>query len=251
MTDLHAKVALVTGGSRDIGRAISLRLAALGARVAVNYRSNRAEADETLRLIAAAGGRAIAVQGDVLRAADIARMVAETRAAFGGAIDILVNNAGGIVARKTVADMDEAFWDQVMALNLKTVFLVTKAVLPAMPDGSAIVNLASQAARDGGGGGASAYAAAKAGVLNFTRSLAKELAPRRIRVNAVNPGMIATAFHDTHTKPEIRQRVAGATPLGREGQAAEVADLVAYLASGRASFINGEAVEINGGAFFN
>lgn len=251
MPDLKSKVALVTGGSRDIGRAISLRLAALGARVAVNYRRNRAEADETLRLITAAGGQAIAVQGDVLLASDIARLVAETRAAFGGPIDILVNNAGGIVARKTVADMDEAFWDQVIALNLKTVFLVTKAVLPAMPDGGAIVNLASQAARDGGGGGASAYAAAKAGVLNFTRSLAKELAPRRIRVNAVNPGMIATAFHDTHTKPEIRQRVAGATPLGREGQAAEVADLVAYLASGRASFLNGEAVEINGGAFFN
>ena len=251
MPDLKSKVALVTGGSRDIGRAISLRLAALVARVAVNYRRNRAEADETLRLITAAGGQAIAVQGDVLLASDIARLVAETRAAFGGPIDILVNNAGGIVARKTVADMDEAFWDQVIALNLKTVFLVTKAVLPAMPDGGAIVNLASQAARDGGGGGASAYAAAKAGVLNFTRSLAKELAPRRIRVNAVNPGMIATAFHDTHTKPEIRQRVAGATPLGREGQAAEVADLVAYLASGRASFLNGEAVEINGGAFFN
>lgn len=251
MPELTSQVALVTGGARDIGRAISLRLAALGARVAVNYRGHRADADETLRLIVVAGGQAIAIQGDVLKATDIERMVGETKAAFGGAINILVNNAGGIVARKTVADMDEAFWDQVMALNLKSVFLVTKAVLPVMPDGGAIVNLASQAARDGGGGGASAYAAAKAGVLNFTRSLAKELAPRRIRVNAVNPGMIATAFHDTHTKPEIRQRVAGATPLGREGQAAEVADLVAYLASGRASFINGEAVEINGGAFFS
>jgi 3-oxoacyl-[acyl-carrier protein] reductase len=251
MPELTDKVALVTGGARDIGRAISLRLAELGAKVAVNYRSNRADADETLRLIAAAGGRAIAVQGDVLNEADLGRMIGETTAAFGGRIDILVNNAGGIVARRTVAEMDAAFWDHVIALNLKTVFLTTKAVLPVMPDGGAIVNLASQAARDGGGGGASAYAAAKAGVLNFTRSMAKELAARRIRVNAVNPGLIATAFHDTHTKPEIRQRVAGATPLGREGRAAEVADLVAYLASSRASFINGEAVEINGGAFFN
>lgn len=251
MPDLKSKVALVTGGSRDIGRAISLRLAALGARVAVNYHRSRADADETLRLITATGGQAIAVQGDVTQPADAERLVREAAAALGGRIDILVNNAGGIVARKTVGEMDAVFWDQVIALNLRSVFLVTKAVLPVMPDGGAIVNLASQAARDGGGGGASAYAAAKAGVLNFTRSLAKELAPRRIRVNAVNPGMIATAFHDTHTKPEIRQRVAGATPLGREGQAAEVADLVAYLASARASFINGEAVEINGGAFFN
>lgn len=251
MPEFTNKVALVTGGSRDIGRAISLRLAELGARVAVNYHHSRADADETLRLIAAAGGQAIAVQGDVTQSADTEHLMREAATAFGGRIDILVNNAGGIVARKTVAEMDAAFWDQVIALNLRSVFLATKAVLPVMPDGGAIVNLASQAARDGGGGGASAYAAAKAGVLNFTRSMAKELAARRIRVNAVNPGMIATAFHDTHTKPEIRQRVAGATPLGREGRAAEVADLVAYLASGRASFLNGEAVEINGGAFFN
>ncbi len=251
MTTLASQVALVTGGGRDIGRAISLHLATLGARVAVNFRSNQADADETLRLIAAAGGQAIAVQGDVLNSADIARMVEQTRAAFGGGIDILVNNAGGLVARRTLAEMDEAFWDQVIALNLKSVFLVTKAALPAMPDGAVIINLASQAARDGGGGGASAYAAAKAGVLNFTRSLAKELAARRIRVNAVNPGMIATAFHDTHTKPEIRQRVAGMTPLGREGRADEVAALVGYLASPGASFINGEAIEINGGAFFS
>lgn len=251
MTTLASQVALVTGGGRDIGRAISLHLATLGARVAVNFRSNQADADETLRLIAAAGGQAIAVQGDVLNSADIARMVEQTRAAFGGGIDILVNNAGGLVARRTLAEMDEAFWDQVIALNLKSVFLVTKAALPAMPDGAVIINLASQAARDGGGGGASAYAAAKAGVLNFTRSLAKELAARRIRVNAVNPGMIDTAFHDTYTKPEIRQRVAGMTPLGREGRADEVAALVGYLASPGASFINGEAIEINGGAFFS
>ena len=250
MSDLTSKVALVTGGARDIGRATSLRLVSMGASVVVNYRSNKSDADETLRLISDAGGKAVAVQGDVVVADQVDRLVAGACAAFGGKIDILANVAGGLVARKTVAEMDEAFWDRVIALNLKSVFLVTKAVLPHMPDGGVIVNVSSQAAPDGGGPGASAYASAKAGVSNFTRSMARELGQRRIRVNAVSPGMIATTFHDTFTKPDVRQRVAGMTPLGREGRAEEVADLIGYLASARSSFINGESVEINGGIFF-
>lgn len=250
MSELASKVAIVTGGARDIGRATSIRLAEMGASVVVNYRSNKADAVETLRIIDEAGGKAVAVQADVLVAADVDRLMKEACAAFTGKVDILVNMAGGLVARKTIADMDEAFWDQVIALNLKTVFLATKAVLPHMPDGGAIVNVSSQAARDGGGPGASAYASSKAAVSNFTRAMAKELGPRRIRVNAAAPGMIATAFHDTFTKAEVRQRVAGMTPLGREGRAEEVANLIGYLASDRASFINGESVEINGGIFF-
>lgn len=250
MTELAHKVALVTGGSRDIGRAVALRLAELGATVVVNYHSDEAAAEETLQLIRQRGGHATSVRGDVTNAADVARVVDAARA-VAGAIDILVNNAGGLVARRLIGDMDEAFWTSVITLNLTSVFLVTKAVLPHMPDGGAIVNFSSQAARDGGGPGASAYAAAKAGVLNYTRALAKELAPRRIRVNAVSPGMIATKFHDTFTKPEVRQRVAASTPLGREGTAAEVAELTAFLASPRAAFINGEGVEINGGIFFS
>jgi 3-oxoacyl-[acyl-carrier protein] reductase len=250
MPELSPKIAIVTGGARDIGRATSVRLAELGASVVVNYRSNAAEAEETLRLIGAKNGKAIAVQGDVLVAADIARMVQTATEKFGGKIDILVNVAGGLIARKTILEMDEAHWDAVIDLNLKSVFLVTKAVLPHMPDGGAIVNFSSQAGRDGGGPGASAYAAAKAGVANYSRALAKELAPRRIRVNTVSPGMIATKFHDTFTKPEVRQRVAGMTPLGREGTAEEVANLAAFLASPQSSFINGESVEINGGIFF-
>lgn len=250
MSELSQKVALVTGGARDIGRAISVRLAEMGASVVVNYRSNLDDAEETLRQIEAKQGKAVAVQGDVLVAADIARMVQTATEKFGGKIDILVNVAGGLIARKTILEMDEAHWDAVMDLNLKSVFLVTKAVLPHMPDGGAIVNFSSQAGRDGGGPGASAYAAAKAGVANYSRALAKELAPRRIRVNTLSPGMIATKFHDTFTKPEVRQRVAGMTPLGREGTAEEVANLAAFLASPQSSFINGESVEINGGIFF-
>jgi 3-oxoacyl-[acyl-carrier protein] reductase len=146
--------------------------------------------------------------------------------------------------------MEESFWDAVMSVNLKSVFLVTKAVLPHLVDGGAIVNFATQAVHDGGGPGAIAYASAKAGVLTFTRGLAKELGPRKIRVNAVSPGMINTTFHNTFTKPEVRQRVASMTPLGREGEASEVADLVLFLASPRSSFINGESVQINGGIYF-
>jgi 3-oxoacyl-[acyl-carrier protein] reductase len=251
MSDLSDKVALVTGAARDIGRATSLRLAELGASVVVNYRSNDAEAEETVRQITAKGGRAIAAKGDVLSATDIKRVVDLSLNAFGDKIDILVNVAGGLVARKTILEMDESHWDAVIDLNLKSVFLVTKAVLPHMPDGGAIVNFSSQAGRDGGGPGASAYAAAKAGVANYSRALAKELAPRRIRVNTVSPGMIATKFHDTFTKPEVRQKVASMTPLGREGTPEEVADLAAYLSSPRSSFINGETIEINGGIFFS
>ncbi len=250
MADLTQKVALVTGGARDIGRAVSLRLAELGATVVINFRANRADADETLRQIEASGGRAVAVQADLLVPADITRLVAAAAQVGQGKIDLLCNVAGGLVARKTVAEMDVEFWNQVIALNLTSVFLVTKAVLPHMPDGGTIVNFSSQAARDGGGPGASAYATAKGGVANFTRAMAKELAPRRIRVNAVAPGMIATKFHDTFTKPEVRQRVAAMTPLGREGQASEVAEVAAFLASPRSSFINGESIEVNGGIFF-
>lgn len=250
MLELQGKTALVTGGARDIGRATSVRLAQLGATVVVNYRSNREQAEETLRLIEAVGGKGVLAQGDIAVAADVARVVELAGQAGNGHIDILVNLAGGLVARKTIADMDEAFWDQVIALNLKSVFLITKAALPLMPDGATIVNVSSQAARDGGGPGASAYATAKAGVSNFTRAMAKELGARRIRVNCVSPGMIATQFHDTFTKPEVRQRVAGMTPLGREGKAEEVAEAIAFLASGRSSFVNGESLEINGGIFF-
>ena len=250
MIDLKNKIALVTGGARDIGRASSIRLAAQGALVALNYFDNPEDAAETVKMIQQAGGKAIAVQGDMTKFVDAERFVAEARKAFGDKIHILVNIAGGLVGRKTLQEMDEAFWDFVLGLNLKSVFLMTKAAVPHMADGGAIINFTSQAARDGGGPGASSYAAAKAGVLNFTRSMAKELGPKKIRVNAVSPGMINTTFHNTFTKPEVRQRVASMTPLGREGEAHEVADLVVFLASDNSSFINGEAVEINGGIFF-
>jgi 3-oxoacyl-[acyl-carrier protein] reductase len=217
------KVAIVTGGGRDIGKSISLRLASEGAKVVINYRSDEAAAKATLDDIEAAGGTALLARADVTRADEVASLVKAATDAFGGKVDILVNCAGGMVARKTLADMDEAFFDTVMDLNLKSAFLVTKAVLPHLESGAAIVNIASQAGRDGGGPGASIYAASKGALMTLTRSWAKELGPQGIRVNALNPGLIGTSFHDIFSKPEGRAAVAGNTPLRREGHPDEVA----------------------------
>lgn len=248
--DLTGKRALVTGAGRDIGRAIAEALARCGAAVAVNYRASKDQAEEVVQAIRAEGGTAIAVQADVTRADEVECMIQEVVQQLGGNLDILVNNAGGLVQRSAIADMPEELWDQVMNVNLKSVFLVTKAALKHFNDGGAIVNVSSLAARNGGGNGAVAYAAAKGGVLTFTRGLAKELAPRKIRVNCVSPGLINTTFHDRFTPPEARQRTASATPLGREGEASEVAAGVVFLASDLASYINGESLEINGGLYF-
>lgn len=250
MIDFTGKVALVTGGGRDIGRGISLKLADGGAKVVINYYRSEEGAQETVRLIEEQGGEAVAVQADVTNPDDVKKMVAQAVDAFGGEIHILVNNAGGLLARKGLAEIDQDFWQKVMDVNLNSVLYVTQAVLPHMPDGSAIVNLSSLAARNGGGGGALAYSTAKGAVLTFTRGIAKELGPRNIRANCVSPGLIATTFHDTFTPAEARSNVAAGTPLRREGKAEEVGEAVAYLASDASSFITGESLEINGGTYF-
>ncbi len=248
---LKNKVAIVTGGSRDIGRAVSLQLAKEGAKVVVNYFGNQENADQTLYLIKKAGGEAIIVKADMTKAIQVEQLVAATKSAFGEEINILVNVAGGLVARKSTAEMDEEFFDLVMDMNLKSVFLAVKAVTPFMPKGSSIINFSSLAGRDGGGPGATVYATSKGALMTYTRGLAKEFGPKGIRVNAVAPGMIATAFHDTFTKPEVRVNVANATCLKREGEAKEVADLVIYLASDESAYITGTNIDINGGLSFS
>lgn len=248
---LQGKVAVVTGGARDIGRAVALKLAKEGAKVVVNYYLSHEDGEETLRLINEAGGEGIILQGDMTKQADIDALVAKTKEAYGEEVHVLVNVAGGLIGRKTIEEMDEAFFDLLIDVNLKSVFLVTKAFKPMLKSGSSIVNFASQAGRDGGGPGASIYATAKGGVMTYTRSLAKEFGPAGIRVNSLCPGMIATAFHDTFTKPEVRVNVANGTPLRREGRAEEVADVVAYLASDEASFLTGVNLDVNGGLAFS
>ncbi|MDF1753286.1 MAG: glucose 1-dehydrogenase [Verrucomicrobiales bacterium] len=248
---LKNKVAIVSGGARDIGKAISIELAQQGAKVVVNYFGSTEKAEATVAEITAAGGEAIAVKGDLTKSADVAELISKTTATFGDNIDILVNNAGGIVARKTLAEMDEEFFNYVFQLNVTSTFLLTKAVVEKMGEGGSIVNLASQAGRDGGGPGAAAYATAKGAVMTFTRAMAKELGARNIRVNALCPGMISTTFHDTFTKDAVRKNVAAGTPLGREGTPTEIATIVSFLASDEASFLTGVNMDTNGGLLFS
>jgi 3-oxoacyl-[acyl-carrier protein] reductase len=183
--------------------------------------------------------------------ADVEGLITKTIEAFGSSIDILVNVAGGLVARKTIDEMDLEFFNYVMQLNISSTFLVTKAVVPYMSEGASIVNFASQAGRDGGGPGASAYATSKGAVMTFTRSMAKELGPKGIRVNSLCCGMISTTFHDTFSKPEGRAATAGNTPLRREGAPNEVADTVSFLASSAAAFVSGINMDVNGGLVFS
>ena len=186
---LSGKTAIVTGGGRDIGKACVMALAAEGANVVINYHSSSVGADSAVKEIQAAGGKALALKGDLTDQKDVDALIARTVETF-GAVDVLVNNTGGLVARKTIAEMDLAHWNAVMDLNLTSAFLMIKACLPHMSAGSAIVNLASQAGRDGGGPGAVAYATSKGAMMTFTRGLAKELGPD-IRVNAINPGTVS------------------------------------------------------------
>ena len=247
----QGKVAVVTGGVRDIGRAISLKLAAEGAKVVVNYHGSHDLAKQTLDDIESAGGQAILYKGDMTSPADVEGLIAKTTETFGAKIDILVNVAGGLVARKTIDEMDLEFFNYVMQLNMSSTFLVTKAVVPYMSEGASIINFASQAGRDGGGPGASAYATSKGAVMTFTRSMAKELGPKGIRVNSLCCGMISTTFHDTFSKPEGRKATAGNTPLRREGAPNEVADTVSFLASSDAAFVSGINMDVNGGLVFS
>ena len=247
--EFENQLAIVFGGGRDIGGAVAVELALRGAQVALSYHSSNPE--KVLGEIKATGREAFSRKVDALDTAAIRSFVADAAQNAGKPVSILVNVVGGLVARKKMDEMDDAFWDHVFQLNVRSVFAATQAALPLMQDEGAIVNVASQAGRDGGGPGSIAYGSSKGALMSMTRGLAKELGPRRIRVNAVCPGMIATKFHDDFTKPEVRQRVAGMTPLGREGKAEEVATLVAFLASKDAAFVNGANVDINGGILFS
>ena len=218
MSRFKGKVAIVTGGSRDIGRAISVKLAKEGAKVVVNYNNSESGAKETLDEIKSFGGDAIMVKANVSKLDEIKYLKAKTVEAFGERIDILVNNAGGLFGRKSLNELDESFYNLVMDVNFKSVVFMTQTFEPLMGKGASIINLSSQAARDGGGAGSSLYSSSKGAVSTFTKAMAKELGPKGIRVNALCPGLIATKFHDDFTKDEVREKVAGATPLRREGQ---------------------------------
>jgi 3-oxoacyl-[acyl-carrier protein] reductase len=246
--DLTGNVALVTGASSGIGAATAATLADLGARVAIGYHNNRKGAEETRDRIVAARGTAIAIKSDVRRAAEIHALVDRTATEL-GPIDILVNNAGSLIARLTLLEITEAHLDAVYALNLKSAVLASQAVAASMIERrrGTIVNVVSIAGHNGGGPGAGAYASSKAALTCYTKSMAKELAPHGVRVNAVAPGVIDTPFHEVFSTPEMLRNFVSTIPLGRLGTSAECATVIAFLASSAASYIVGETIEINGG----
>lgn len=239
------KVAIVTGGSRGIGRAIAIHLAAQGHAVAVNYASNSAAADEVVRQIESAGGAAIAIAADVGDPDAVTAMV-ETAAEALGPVSVLVNNAGitddGLMLRMSVEQ-----WDRVIATNLRSVYLCTKAVLKGMirAKGGRIINISSVSGVSGNPGQAN-YAASKAGVIGFTKSMAKEVGSRGITVNAIAPGFIATDMTEA-LGDDMTERVAEQISLGRLGRPEEVASVVGYLASDEASYITGQTIVVDGG----
>jgi 3-oxoacyl-[acyl-carrier protein] reductase len=245
MTTLDGRVALVTGSSRGIGRAIAERLARDGAKVVVNYRERRDAADEVVAGIVAGGASAIALGADVTRAEAVKGLVDGTLQVF-GRLDILVNNAG-ITRDGLLMSMGDADWDAVLDTNLRSVFLASRAVIrPMMKQRRGrIINITSIAGL-GGNAGQTNYGAAKAGIVGFTKSLAKEVGPRGVTVNAVAPGYIPTDL--TGGLPEaLIAEATRLTPLGRLGTVADVAGAVAFLASDDAAFITGQVLRVDGG----
>ncbi len=242
-------VALVTGASSGIGQATAVELACRGFQVAVHYCSNEAGARETFEKIRAIqGAKARVYAEDLTDPNQVGQMAGDVLEDF-GRLDILNNNAGSLVERKNLAEMDFLLWRRVLALNLDSVFLVTRSFLPHMMQrgAGAIVNVASIAGRNGGGPGAAPYAAAKGGLITLSKSMAKECIAYGIRVNCVNPGVIATPFHERFSTREMMQKFVAATPQQRTGSSEEVAKVIAFLASEDASHLVGECIEINGG----
>jgi 3-oxoacyl-[acyl-carrier protein] reductase len=248
LLDLTNKVALVTGASSGIGAATAILFAELGARVAIGYHTNQAGAEAVLSRIRSAGGEAIICPADVAKAAGVRDLIDQVTGGL-GSIEILVNNAGSLLERLPIQSLTEEKWDRVMDLNLKSAVLCSQAVVASMIErrSGAIVNLGSIAGHNGGGPGAGPYAVAKGGLTVFTKSLAKELAPYRIRVNCVSPGVIDTPFHTTFSTPEMMANFVKAIPLGRVGTPEECANVIAFLASDAAGYVVGETIEVNGG----
>jgi 3-oxoacyl-[acyl-carrier protein] reductase len=246
--DLSGTTALVTGASSGIGSATALTLADLGARVAIGYYRNKKGAEQTRDRIVNAGGTAITIEADVRRSENIRRMVDRTVADL-GPIDILVNNAGSLVIRQALRELSEDQLIDIWSLNLKSAVLASQAVAPSMIERrrGSIINIVSIAGHTGGGPGAGAYSSAKAALTAYTKSMARELAPHGVRVNAVSPGVIDTPFHEVFSTPEMIATFVATIPLGRVGTADECARVIAFLASPSASYIVGHTIDVNGG----
>jgi 3-oxoacyl-[acyl-carrier protein] reductase len=251
MGSLHGKRALVTAGAQGIGYAISEQLLASGCDLVVHYHTSSAGAEALKSAAAERGCRAASVAADLTDPGE-AEGVVDRAVSFLGGLDVLVNNAGSLVARRTLGELDPAFWREVMDVNIASANYVTRRALPALEAAgeASVVNLASLAGRKGGHAGSLAYATSKGAVLTWTRALSAELGPLGIRVNAVAPGLIlGTRFHATHTTPESAKKTVEGIPLGRAGTPEDVARAVVYLASEYDGFITGATLDINGGVY--
>lgn len=249
MRSLNGKVALVTGGSRGIGRAIAEALGAAGASVAVNYAARADEAETVVSAIEEAGGRAMAVQADVAHAAEVEAMVQEVAAAL-GPVTIVVNNAGLTNTHKPWQEIDEAEWDRVMAVNLKSCFLTLRATYPFMEEAhwGRIINISSVTFLLGRPN-VLHYVSSKAGMIGFTRTLARELGPDGITVNAITPGAIQTEseIEMFPEQEELARWLDDEQAVKRRGLPADIASAVVFLASEEASFISGQTLNVDGG----
>jgi 3-oxoacyl-[acyl-carrier protein] reductase len=247
--DLKGRVALVTGGATGIGGAISAAFGAAGMKVAVHYYAGGAEASKLGDDIKRRGAEVVLLQRDITELGAADALVHDTLQAF-GRLDVLVNNAGGMVARRPVEELDDAFFDAVIDLNVRQLVDACRAGAAAMKSGGSIINVSSISARTGGSPGSSIYSGAKAFVSTFTRSLARELAPQNIRVNALSPGTIATVFHERHSTPEKLEATRKSIPMARLGRAEDCSGTALYLASDALSgYVTGQVIEVNGGQF--
>jgi len=251
MDDLKGKVALVTGASTGIGAAVAREFGRLGVRVAVHYHASAPAADAVAADIRAGGGQAIVLQADARSSPQMRQLVADTVARF-GRLDILVNNAGALVRRMPIEAFDDALFDEVVDLNVRSALVAASAAVPQMraQGGGNLIFVTSVAARHGGGPGASIYAGSKGFVSTATRGLAKELVGDRIRVNAVSPGVITTPFHDKFTRPDQLEAMRLTIPMARLGSADECVGAFVYFASDRLSgYVTGQVLEVNGGQY--
>ncbi len=245
MTTLEGKVAIVTGASRGIGRAIALKFGAEGVSVVVHYLRRRDAAEEVVGAIEASGGRARAERGDMGRVGDVGRLFTHALDAW-GRVDILVNNAGEAVFGP-LADVTEADFDRLLAVNVKGVFFAMQEAARRLEDGGRIINISSGITIGGGAGGA-LYGGTKGAVEQFTQAAAKELAPRGITVNTVSPGMTETDLLLSSMSADARREMAQSVPLGRLGQPEDIADVAAFLASDAGRWITGQNIRATGGA---
>lgn len=251
MGKLTGKRVVVTGGGQGLGLAIVRRLIGEGCDLAIHYHSSREGAEKLVAEATKEKRNAKAFQADLTDEAAVKTCV-QSIAEFLGGIDILINNAGDLVGRRNLDEIDVKFWAKVMDINLTSMMLVTRECVPHLQKNSAssIVNLASLAGRKGGHAGSLCYSTAKGATLTWTRSLASELAPDGIRVNAVAPGLIlGTRFHDTHTTKESADKTVSGIPVGRAGDPDDVARPVVFLASEFDGFITGATLDINGGVY--